>query len=497
MHGAGLAHGHVGGLLRPEAALLHEHGQPEAARVLAAAGLPAVAEPVGLADGGREQGRVVAGVQDQVGAQGADRALVRHLGWREEVPHPQPDGVDAELAGGHVEQVLARRRALEPARRPVGAARCLVGEHHPHPAPVGGHPVRAGEHGGGEFGHRDAVGAAVGAVVLGDVVGQAQDPALVVEGGGDAVVLLAGVVHRHQVLGPVLGPLDGAGQFHGEPRDEEVLGVELAADPEPAARVDRVHADQRLVDAEHVRQQVAVPHRDLGHAEDVQLAPVRGGHGQQAAGLERHAAVAADGELDPDDVRGGGEGGVGVAVAAGEFGRHVRVVVLDASGIEHRRPFGDVDLDQLGGVLAGVRVVADDDGERLAHVADGVRGQDRLQEVAEIGAGDGEPDRDDQARREVVRRDDGRDAGGLDGLGDVEPADLPVRGPRPDDPGPQLARSAEVVAEPAAAAQQAGVLMARQPGADHGHAWSAGFGPPGSRDRRARAVASTASMMPW
>ena len=137
----------------------------------------------------------------------------------EQVALAQLDGVQAEPGGGHVEQVLARRRALEPARRPVGAARRLVGEHHPDPAAVGGHPVGAGEHGHGELGHRDAVGAAVGPVVLDDVVGQGQDPAAGVEGGRDPVVLLPGVVHRHQVLGPVLGPLDRAAEPQGQPGD--------------------------------------------------------------------------------------------------------------------------------------------------------------------------------------------------------------------------------------------------------------------------------------
>ena len=413
MHRAGPAHGHVGGLLRPEAALLHEHGQPEAAAAVASrlgVRLGAVAEALGFGDRGREQGRVVAGVQDQVGAEGADRALVRHLGPGQQVPLAHGDRVDAELGGGHVEQVLARGRALEPAGRPVGAARGLVGQHHPDPPPVGGHAVRAREHGRGELGDRDAVGAAVGAVVLDDVVGQAQDPAAGVERGRDAVILLPGVVHRHQVLGPVLGPLDRAAGFHGEPGDQEVLGVELAAHPEPAARVDRVHPDQRLVHAEQVGQQVAVPDRDLGHAEDGERAPVRIGHGQQAARLERHPAVPADGELDPDDVRGSGEGRVGVAVAAGELGRGplvpvVEITVVEGSArVEHGGLVGDVDLHQLGGVLAGVRVVADHHGERLADITDGVAGEHRLQEGAEVGAGDGEPHRDDYACRAGPRR---------------------------------------------------------------------------------------------
>ena len=59
----------------------------------------------------------------------------------------------------------------------------------------------------------------------------------------------------------------------------------------------------------------------------------------------------------------------------------------------------------------------------------------------------------------------------------------------PNDPGPQLSRSAEVVTEPATPAQQARVFLARQPGPDEGHV-AAGF-------CRALAVASTASMMPW
>src|SRR5262249_25608195 len=155
-----------------------------------------------------------------------------------------------------------------------------------------------------------------------------------------------------------------AAGFHGEPGDQEVLRVELAAHPEPAARVDRVHPDQRLVHAEQVGQQVAVPDRDLGHAEDGKLAPVRAGHGQQAARLERPAAVPADGELDPDDVRGGGEGRVGVAVAAGKFGRDAPLVpvvestvvgstvvestvVEGGARVEHGGLAGDVDLDQL------------------------------------------------------------------------------------------------------------------------------------------------------
>ena len=165
-------------------------------------------------------------------------------------------------------------------------------------------------------------------------------------------------------------------------------------------------------------------------------------------------------------MRGGGEGGAGIAVAPGEFGHGGALV---ATRVKHRGLVRDVDLDQLGGVLAGVRVVADHDSERLTHVADGVRGQHRLQEAAQVSPGDGEPDRDDQVPREVFRRDNGGDPRGLPRLGDVELAEEAMSSRGPYDPDPKLSRNAHVVTEAAAPAQQARVFVTRQPGPDGGH----------------------------
>ena len=327
-----------------------------------------------------------------------------------------------------------------------------------------------------------------------DVVPQPGDQAVGVERGGDAVVLLAGMIRRHQVLGAVLGPLDRTAEPGGQPGDEEVLGVELAPDPEPAARVDGVHVDERLVQAEHARQQVAVEHRDLGHAEDVQAAGGLIGHRQQAARFERHPGVPADRQLQAHDMPGVAEGGLRIAVAEGELGRRG----LLAAGVGDRGQFVDLDIHQFGGVLARVRVVADHHGERLAHVTDHVGGEHRLQVGAEIGTAHGQADGDDQARGKVLGGDDGGDAQGVRGLTDVQVADLPVRGRGADDPGPQLPGGADVIAEPAATAQQAGVLLARHPGADGGHADSPRSRARGSRlGLRAWAVARTASTRPW
>ncbi len=256
------------------------------------------------------------------------------------------------------------------------------------------------------------------------------------------MVLLTGMVRRHQVLGPVLRPLDRPAAPDGQPGDEEVLRVELTPDAEPAARVDGVHVDECLVQAEHARQQVAVEHRDLGHAEDVEAAPPRSagsigsGDGQQAARLERHPGVPADRELDADHVPGGGEGGVGVAVAEGELGGGVLLVIGGAGRVGDGGLAVDVDVDQLGGVLTRVRVLADHHRERLTHVPDHVRGEHRLQVRAEIFAARHQADRDDQSRRKIPRGDDRGDARGFRGRGDIEPADLPVRRGGADDPGP-------------------------------------------------------------
>ena len=121
----------------------------------------------------------------------------------------------------------------------------------------------------------------------------------------------------------VLHPHHRPAQRPGQPRDQEVLRVELAAGAEPAARVHRVHVDQRLVQAEHRGQQVPVEHRHLGHPEDRQPAGGRVGVGEQRARLQRDRAVPPDLHLDLHDPVGPGERPGHVPVAQAEVGGHV------------------------------------------------------------------------------------------------------------------------------------------------------------------------------
>ena len=95
-------------------------------------------------------------------------------------------------------------------------------------------------------------------------------------------------------------------------------------------------------------------------------------------------------------------------------------------------------------------------------------------------------DLDTTQATKVPGGDHGGDARGPGRLGHVQGADPAVGRRGPNDPSVELPRSAHVVAEPAAAAQQARVFLARQPGADGGHGLC-----------RARAVARSASTMPW
>ena len=50
--------------------------------------------------------------------------------------------------------------------------------------------------------------------------------------------LLARVVRGHEVLGAILDPLHGAAEPLRRERDQDVLGIELAAHAEAAADVD-------------------------------------------------------------------------------------------------------------------------------------------------------------------------------------------------------------------------------------------------------------------
>ena len=98
---------------------------------------------------------------------------------------------------------------------------------------------------------------------------------------------------RHEVLAPLLDPADGpAARERGE-RDQDVLGVELAAHAEAAAHVHLGEAQGARRQAEDRREDAAIDVDALGGAEQVQLAAARaGGTATQAARLQGRRGLA-------------------------------------------------------------------------------------------------------------------------------------------------------------------------------------------------------------
>ena len=137
-----------------------------------------------------------------------------------------------------VDQPLAHERGLEAARRAVGRGRRLVGQAEMADRAIGArHAIRPRQHAAGH--HRDAggVGAHVGAVVVMDHVVDGEDFALVGAGGPDVMVLVARMIGGDQMLAAVLDPFHRPLEAHRRDADQDVLGIDLAADAEAAADV--------------------------------------------------------------------------------------------------------------------------------------------------------------------------------------------------------------------------------------------------------------------
>ena len=250
-----------------------------------------------------------------------------------------------------------------------------------------------------------------------DLVLEAEQPRAIVERGLDAMNLLTGVVDGDEVLGAVLGPLDRTTEAARQPRNEEVLGEEVASDAEVAARVRPAHVDAVQRDVQQRREDAPVVVGDQRRAPDGELATTRIPVGDEPARLEWHPGVAACSKLGRDDVRGARERGLHVAEGLAQLRRLVASLVPErrrAGPDRLHRVEDDVELlvhglDQAGGVLGRVWIVGDDDRDRLPDVADPVRGEDRLEEVLELDP-EVETERDRRCRAEVAGGDHEPDA---------------------------------------------------------------------------------------
>ena len=228
--------------------------------------------------------------------------LERHRGGRDQVPAPQLDRIDAELARGDVDHALDRERRLGPAGAAIGAGGRGVGEHAGGLMVDGGRRVHAGH-------AADVVGAGpraalgeIGADVEVDRHAQRQELAVAIEGqlgGGDVV---AAVLVGDEPLAPVRRPLHRPPQPARRPQHQDHLGIDPAAHAEAAADLAGDHAHVALRHLERIGQQRARAVRplDAGVQRVAPAAPVVLADG--GARLHRGGGHAGDDEVDARDV---------------------------------------------------------------------------------------------------------------------------------------------------------------------------------------------------
>ncbi len=109
---------------------------------------------------------------------------------------------------------------------------------------------------------------------ISDLAAQRQDGAVARAGDLQVAFRLARMVHRHQVLAPVLGPLDRTADVARRERNQEILGIELAARTEAAADVVLDHLDGVFGKPDLLGEDAPVEERHLGGARDREPARV-------------------------------------------------------------------------------------------------------------------------------------------------------------------------------------------------------------------------------
>ncbi len=167
---------------------------------------------------------------------------------------------------------------------------------------------------------------------------------------------------------------------------------------------------------------------------------------------------------------GGGHGGVPVLPVLGAVPRGHRHHGLGRERVEHHRELLDLHHHGLGGVLGEVGVLGEDGRDGLAHVADLLDRQHRLQAPVGLVAAR-HPHRDRRwapatGLGEVVAGQDRGHAGLPPGVVDVDGHDAAVGDAGPHQPQVQLVAAVDVVGEPAVPAQQARVLVTGDPDPD-------------------------------
>ncbi len=286
----------------------------------------------------------------------------------------------------------------------------------------------------------------------------------VIDRDAGVVMLFARVIGRHQMLAPVLDPFDRPAEPHRREADEKILRVELAADAEAAAGIAFLEHDGSGAAAEHAGERIAVAVRHLRGAVQFDDVARRIMARQGAARFERHAAMPADRQVEPDNRVRCGECGIDLPIFGAHDQRLCRNSGREAArrrpGVEQWRQLLGLDHDQIGGVLGEVRIGREHGSDRLADIAQPVLRQQRLtiraqrlaRRVAKI---------DRRQIGDVLARPDRRDAGRREGRGDIDVAQLGMGVRRAHDPHVQLVRKAQIADKLAAPRDERRVLKPR------------------------------------
>ena len=125
----------------------------------------------------------------------------------------------------------------------------------------------------------------IGTGVVRQPVPESQEAALPVERDRELVDLLPRVIRRVQVLAAVLRPGDGPAEPPGAERDQEVLGVDLAARAEAPSDVQLDQAQALERETEHAGEDAPVHMDDLRRAHSIRSSTTRCAEAKSASML--------------------------------------------------------------------------------------------------------------------------------------------------------------------------------------------------------------------
>ncbi len=303
---------------RPQTRLFDEKSQPRAdGFACSAPRIDRVPQrfPAELFERVVQQPGIVPGLEHHIDFQRIERTRVGDGGRRDQIPPPRFDRVDPDPAGNRVQKAFPHERSFVAARRAIRRRRGLVRQAHMPRDPVGRHFVRSQHQSRRHVRHAHAVGAQIPALVVKELVVDAENPAIGIDRRPDTVGLLARLVGGQQMFAPVLDPSDGTTQPQGGGANNEILGVKLAPDSETAANAAFEQIDFGPIEPQRPRDLVAVGMGALGTTVIFQPAGVGIDPCQPAAALQRHAGMPPRPQLQFNHVIRCVKGGVDIAIA--------------------------------------------------------------------------------------------------------------------------------------------------------------------------------------